>query len=54
MRLLGAEEGAERPVAPGVRAPLVESMLEAPRLCDGIKVLSRWVDEAEESFAGSG
>ena len=52
--LLGADDGAERPVAPGVSAPFVLSTLGVWRPCDGIRVLSRCVDDAEDSFAESG
>jgi hypothetical protein len=59
--LFGAEDApvADKPVAPGVRDPLFAgSMFDAESvLCEvvaGINVLSRWVEEAEDSLAESG
>lgn len=52
--LFGAEDGTERPVALGVKAPFVESMFDVGRTFAGIRVESRCVDEAEDSLAESG
>lgn len=54
--LLGADDGAaESPLAPGVRAPFEFIKLEVVRpWAAGARVLSRCVDEAEDSLADSG
>lgn len=54
--LLGADDAAaDMPVAPGVRDPLfAESMFDVVSVLDGISVLSRCVEEAEDSLAESG
>lgn len=53
--LLGADEFAERAEAFGVRDPLEWSMLEVvPRLCEGISVLSKWLEDSDDSLAESG
>jgi hypothetical protein len=51
--LLGPDGGADREVAPGVNAPFVVSIFAADRLWDGISVLSRWLEDAEDSLAES-
>ncbi len=48
--LLGADEAAESPVAPGVMGPFALSILEAVKPCPGARVLSKWVDEEADSF----
>lgn len=52
--ILAAEGAAERPVAPGVNVPLLLSMLGLERVLDGMRVLSRCVEDAEDSLAESG
>lgn len=52
--LVGAEGGADSPVAPGVKAaPFVVNIFEVGRGWDGINVLSS-CDDADDSFADSG
>lgn len=51
--LLGADDVAERAVAFGVSEPLAFRMPEVSP-CEGARVLSRWLDDVEESLAESG
>jgi hypothetical protein len=39
---------------PGVSEPLVLRRFEPGRGCDGMSVLSKWVEDADESLAESG
>lgn len=54
--LFWADDAADSPVAPGVRDPLVLvlSRLDGGSVCDGTKVLSMCVEDAEDSLAESG
>lgn len=52
--VLGAVAAADRPVAPGVKAPFAVNRLDGGRGWDGMRVLSSCEDEADDSFAESG
>lgn len=51
--LLGADDVAERAVAFGVNEPF-EFIMPEFRPWEGIRVLSRWLEEADDSLAESG